>query len=122
MSALTITWPIVDLDVPLSVLLHQATGDTAAHLAGRKPTGPPVWTITAAKPRGLALTVAVPLEDHPRLVVSPPRPEAPHGTHAAFNRHKGRGEVPCAECVVGERDYQRDRARKRRARARGAAT
>lgn len=37
------------------------------------------------------------------------------GTHAAFNRHKSIGETPCAACVVGERTFQRERARRRRA-------
>lgn len=38
----------------------------------------------------------------------------PHGTHAAFNRHKGRGETPCPSCADGERRYQRLRNRRRR--------
>lgn len=41
----------------------------------------------------------------------------PHGTHAAFNRHKESGQEPCAECREGERTYQRERARRRRASA-----
>ena len=41
----------------------------------------------------------------------------PHGTHAAFNRHKDAGQEPCSECREGERTYQRERARRRRASA-----
>jgi hypothetical protein len=36
----------------------------------------------------------------------------PHGTHAAFNRHKKRGETPCLECVEGERAHMRLRQRR----------
>lgn len=43
---------------------------------------------------------------------------APHGTHAAYTRHKSRGEEPCWDCVEGQRAYDRDRARRRRAAAR----
>ena len=39
----------------------------------------------------------------------------PHGTHAAFNRHRNADEDPCQACWHGERDYQRARARRRRA-------
>jgi hypothetical protein len=45
------------------------------------------------------------------------RPLKPHGTHAAFNRHKAAGEDPCEPCVFGERDFQRDRQRTRRSTA-----
>lgn len=38
----------------------------------------------------------------------------PCGTHAAFNRHKLRGEQPCDACVVGERRYQARRPPRRR--------
>jgi hypothetical protein len=41
----------------------------------------------------------------------------PHGTHAAFNRHKAREEAPCVACLQGERDFQRERGRRRRAKA-----
>lgn len=41
----------------------------------------------------------------------------PHGTHAAFARHKNAGEDPCEPCVFGERDYQRNRKRNNRANA-----
>lgn len=37
------------------------------------------------------------------------KPLLPHGTHAAFNRHKKRGETPCATCIAGERAYQQHR-------------
>lgn len=42
---------------------------------------------------------------------------APHGTHAAFNRHKAHREHPCAECEQGERKYQSARHRRRYRRA-----
>lgn len=45
----------------------------------------------------------------------------PCGTHAAFARHKKRGEAPCLACVVGERTYQRERAQRRRAQQRTEA-
>lgn len=38
-----------------------------------------------------------------------------HGDHSGFNAHKKRGEDPCDECVEGERTFQRDRSRARRA-------
>lgn len=41
----------------------------------------------------------------------------PCGTHAAFNRHKTAGQEPCEPCRIGERVYQRNRARERRAKA-----
>lgn len=43
-----------------------------------------------------------------------PRILSPHGTHSAYARHKKRGEQPCAECIEGERTYQRLRQRRRR--------
>ena len=39
---------------------------------------------------------------------------APHGTHAAFNRHRNAGEEPCQPCRDGEREYQRIRGQQRR--------
>ena len=38
-------------------------------------------------------------------------PLAPCGTHAAFTRHKARGEAVDALCLGAEREYQRDRKR-----------
>lgn len=40
------------------------------------------------------------------------------GSHAAFNRHIARGEPVDPLCEAGERRYQRERARRRRAAAR----
>lgn len=40
----------------------------------------------------------------------------PCGTHAAFQRHKTRGQAACQRCRVGERAYQAARARINRAR------
>lgn len=37
------------------------------------------------------------------------RPLKPHGTHAAFVRHKNHGEDPCPACVQGEREYHATR-------------
>lgn len=51
----------------------------------------------------------------------PARPDdsdlASCGTHAAFVRHKNRGETPCTDCRLGEREYQRARQQRRRAAA-----
>lgn len=41
----------------------------------------------------------------------------PHGTHAAFNRHKKRGENPCDECTFGESQYQAEQFQRRQRRA-----
>jgi len=38
----------------------------------------------------------------------------PHGTHAAYTRHRTHGEPACDECAQAERDYQRVRDRRRR--------
>lgn len=43
----------------------------------------------------------------------------PHGTHAAFNRHKKRGEAPCDVCVLGEARFQAGRQQQRRDTAAG---
>lgn len=37
------------------------------------------------------------------------KPMSPCGTHAAFNRHRKRGETPDDACVIGERRYQAER-------------
>lgn len=39
----------------------------------------------------------------------------PCGTHAAYNRHKLRGEHPCPACFEAERAYRRERKRAQRA-------
>jgi hypothetical protein len=64
------------------------------------------------------------LRDLPRLVeaVDGPRrrrqrPLLPHGTHAAFERHRRAGEPPCTPCITAERGYQRSRPRVRAAAA-----
>lgn len=46
-----------------------------------------------------------------------PQELAPHGTHAAFVRHRSHGEEPCDDCRLAERVYQRQRKRSLRARA-----
>lgn len=46
----------------------------------------------------------------------------PCGTHAAFNRHRAAREIPCDECVIAERTYQRERGRRRRALSTDPAT
>lgn len=46
---------------------------------------------------------------------------APHGTRAAYVRHKRNGEQPCEPCIHAFRAYTRNRARARRERARKAA-
>lgn len=40
---------------------------------------------------------------------------APHGTHAAFERHRRAGEPPCLECVEGEREHRAEMYRRRKA-------
>lgn len=52
-----------------------------------------------------------------QLFPTTPPPLQPHGTHAAFNRHRNNDEEPCQACWYGERDYQRERGRRRRAKA-----
>lgn len=49
---------------------------------------------------------------HPRATRA--RSLRPCGTHAAFVRHKNRGEEPDPECVEAERAYQRARSRENR--------
>jgi hypothetical protein len=48
---------------------------------------------------------------------TPRRHLRPHGTHAAYVRHKSHGERPCEKCVEAERTYQCIRGRRRRAEA-----
>lgn len=64
------------------------------------------------------LALQIPAPSRRRLVAPSRRmPESemkPHGTHAAFNRHKAHGEEPCSTCWEGERIYQAQRARDRR--------
>lgn len=55
----------------------------------------------------------------PRRRPGPHKQLKPHGTHAAYARHKTNGTAPCYDCVIAERDYQN--ARKRLARAAAAA-
>lgn len=50
--------------------------------------------------------------NRPRLLRE--RPLRPCGTHAAWERHKRRGEEPCPACTEAERAYQRARTRDRR--------
>lgn len=45
----------------------------------------------------------------------PTRGLEPCGTHAAFNRHKDHGEMPCDACVVAEGAYQAARPGRRAA-------
>lgn len=51
----------------------------------------------------------------PPTTTRPARRLAPCGTHAAFNRHKERGERIDGPCLEAEREYQRLRKRKERA-------
>jgi hypothetical protein len=54
-------------------------------------------------------------ERPPLDVVPDPKELQPHGTHAAFNRHRKAGDEPCDPCWCGERRYQRERKRRGRA-------
>lgn len=69
----------------------------------------------------VALAAMVP-EDQTRTQLlswmRPPLPVkglAPCATHAAFTRHKARGEQVDVACLEAEREYQRNRKRKERA-------
>ncbi len=60
-------------------------------------------------------------DEHGRRGGPEPRPPSarfralrPCGTHAAYVRHKSRGETPCQACADAERAYQRARPRRRR--------
>jgi hypothetical protein len=44
---------------------------------------------------------------------------SPHGTRAAYHRHKAYGETPCELCIAAVRDYDRRRKAEERARKRG---
>lgn len=45
----------------------------------------------------------------------------PHGSHAAYDRHKRRGQTPCPDCRLGERIYNTERKRRNRLARAGAA-
>lgn len=71
----------------------------------------------------VALAAMVDVDQTPRQLLAwndpdssdkPGRFMAPCGTHAAFNRHKSRGETPCPDCREGERVFQRHRRRRER--------
>jgi hypothetical protein len=107
------TWPITDPRAPLDALIGQAQHDLAQALdaEGLVRCGVAEWRIT--NQRGPRLTAIVPVagitdDEFP----PPPRELQPHGTHAAYARHKAQGTAPCPACTQGERAYQR--ARKRR--------
>lgn len=70
-------------------------------------------TIALAERRGFLPPMAwddTELDDPPRVL--------PHGTHAAFNRHREHRQKPCARCQRGERAYQARRMRRNRAQTR----
>jgi hypothetical protein len=49
-----------------------------------------------------------------RIRGGPPRELQPHGTVAAYRRHRRAGEAPCEACRVAWSDYQADQYRKRK--------
>jgi len=49
-----------------------------------------------------------------------PRVNLPHGTHAAYQRHKRDGTEPCQPCIEAARDTWREADKKRPGRARKA--
>lgn len=51
----------------------------------------------------------------PIRLLTPRPPLLPHGTHAAYNRHRNNGEQACPTCLAAESDYTRTRMRKTRA-------
>ena len=61
--------------------------------------------------------MAQPPKPKPKLPprVYGPRVLTPCGTHAAYARHRSRGEAVCGPCGVEEKRYQRDRKRVERA-------
>lgn len=106
------TWPVLDVTVPLADMLGQATHEVELVVRAAKvsPAAPFRWTMET-KRSALWLTCDVPL-------ASPAASEPqPCGTHAAFARHRAHGEQPCEPCVIGEREYQRARHVRRRAKA-----
>lgn len=113
------TWPISDSRAPLDAIIGQAQHDLALALAdeGLRRNGRVEWRITNQS--GPRLTALCPVAGAHDLDVPLPRELQPHGTHAAYIRHKSHGTEPCPECVEGERAYQR--SRKRRARFRDLA-
>ena len=48
------------------------------------------------------------------------RGRSPHGTHAAYVRHRAAREIPCDLCLAGERDFQAARYQQKKARKRKA--
>lgn len=60
--------------------------------------------------------VEAPTEQTPLFAATIPstRRLRPHGTHAAFVRHRKHREEPCNACWYGEREYQRERGRRKR--------
>lgn len=99
----------------------QAAGDVLA-AAG----GDPVAALTVA---AALIRVDAPIDAWWRAGTAPGRVDveplirdlrlAPCGTHAAFNRHKSRGEDIDMACRIGERTYDRNRKRARTSGQRG---
>jgi hypothetical protein len=106
------TWPILDSRITLADLIGAATVDLAAAVNAEQysQAGPVQWQLVQDG-RGLRLRASVAVANGDDVVRRPSRVTQPCGTHAAFARHKARGEDPCAECVIGERAYQRGRGR-----------
>lgn len=115
-------WPVTDIHTPLAALLATAEHDLAIALngSGLDRADTPEWTFSWVRGR-LHLTCELPVIPEgwaPREVSTRPASVPtlrPHGTHAAYMRHKARGSDPCQECVEGEREYQRLRHLRRRA-------
>lgn len=117
------TSPFLD-DTPLHERSHPATHRLIEAVGDRNDRAAAALLLTASRRELVDLVVHC-----ARLVnATDPGPTAqrrgalmPHGTHAAFNRHRNAGETPCHDCVIGERDYQRIRGAQRRYRARNEA-
>jgi hypothetical protein len=110
------------------------TIDLALELAdavARNDRGDVQCAIDRADPRALCLVLAAMVDDErsirgllrdvPQLLrwmdsprVRPRKPLQPCGTHAAFSRHRARGEEPDELCREAERAYQRARDRIRK--------
>lgn len=100
-----------------------ARGEATAQICDTLAVAP---SVVADVLRAMEEAVAVDnAQDMPDL--PPPRPERhPHewwperklrpcGTHAAYSRHRGRGEPVDDQCLTAERDYQREKRRRLRA-------
>lgn len=109
------SWPILPERTNIADLIDKARPQITDALAadGLRQVSPDVWQVRNLG--GLRLVVELIVDDE-----AEPAPTGrvlrPCGTHAAYVRHKARGEAVCDACLDAERTYQADRSRARRAR------